>query len=196
MTDSENKKESFVNKLLLAVVVPVAIALLAGGTSPWWWSEIFDRASSTPTSTADEGNKGEEEDIGEAIDEEEARIADEAKQRLEDRAAYREVEVRRLIRRGIAIQGTDPREITFNILGRASLEEGEQPSVLEPQSFTEYSVVTITNDGSGDDSVRGTRHRLEFEKIDNQRWQIAWAGMQQRCSRGQNPGEWTTELCP
>jgi hypothetical protein len=37
-------KESLLHKLL----VPVVIALLAGGTSPWWWNELFGRDPTPP----------------------------------------------------------------------------------------------------------------------------------------------------
>lgn len=204
MADSENKKESFASKLLLAVIVPVAIALLAGGTSPWWWSEIFDKEPDTSEISGEVDTKEEEKPeepeepvaTEEPVVTEEEKIAAEEQQRLEDRAAYREVPVRTLAGRGFAIQGADPREIAFNILGRISLEEGEEPSDVTRQAFTQYSVVTVTNDGRADDSVGGARHRLEFEKIDDQRWQITWAGMQLKCRRGNNAGKWTTQLCP
>ncbi|MBE9061169.1 hypothetical protein [cf. Phormidesmis sp. LEGE 11477] len=81
-------------------------------------------------------------------------------------------------------------------MGRSSLEEGEQPPILELQVFTDYSVVTVTNEGFVDDAIAAKRDRLEFEKVDEQRWQIVWAGDQQRCRRGRDLEEWTTQLCP
>lgn len=190
-----DKEESFVSKLTMAILVPVAIALIAGGTSPWWWSEIFGSEQSVAEETQ-EKEPEEEREEPEAEPKIEVNEELEAEQRLAERLAYREVPLRNLIRRGFSLQGTDPRNIAFNILGRASLEEGEQPSAVEIQPFAAYSVVTITNNGMADDSVSAQRYRLEFEKIDNQRWQIVWAGSQQRCWRAEDPKEWTSQLCP
>jgi hypothetical protein len=201
MAESDKEKESLTSKLLLAILVPVAIALIVGGTSPWWWSEIFaserpaPQPAPQPASLPSPQPTSEPNPGAEAVDRE-AKQQAEAEQRLEERLNYREVELRQLARRGFPLQGTDPREITFNMLGRATLGEGERPSVLERQSFTEYSIVTITNEGMADDSVSAQRYRLEFEPIDDQRWQIVWAGTQQRCWRGDNPEEWVTQLCP
>jgi len=193
MAESDKEKESLTSKLLLAILVPVAIALIAGGTSPWWWSEIFateqpaPQLAPPPTSEPGSGLETGDQEAAQRV---------EAEQRREERVNYREVELRQLAQRGSPLQGTDPGEMTFNMLGRATLGEGEQPSVLERQSFTKYSVVTITNEGMADDSVSAQRYRIEFEPIDNQRWQIVWAGAQQRCWRGDNPREWVTQLCP
>jgi len=42
--------------MLQKIIVPVVIALLVGGTSPWWWNQIIHRepssVSTTPTSAA------------------------------------------------------------------------------------------------------------------------------------------------
>ena len=192
MAESDKEKESLTSKLLLAILVPVAIALIAGGTSPWWWSEIFATEQPAPQPAPQPTSEHSPDPAADL----EAKQQAEAEQRLEERTNYREVELRELARRGFPLQGADPREITFNMLGRATLEEGEQPSVLERQSFTEYSVVIITNEGMADDSVGAQRYRLEFEPIDDQRWQIVWAGTQQRCRRGDNSEEWVTQLCP
>ncbi|MEM8505757.1 MAG: hypothetical protein AAF716_21720 [Cyanobacteria bacterium P01_D01_bin.1] len=185
-----DKEESFASKLTMAILVPVAIALIAGGTSPWWWSEIF--AVEQPVPEQDQETQAEPEEISREADQ----AFLEAEQRGQERTDYREVDLRKFTRRGFPLQGTDPREMTFNILGRASLEEGEQPSVVERQSFIEYSVVTITNNGMADDSVGAERYRLEFEQIDDRRWQIVWAGAQQRCWRAEDPQAWTAQLCP
>lgn len=184
------KEESFVSKLALAVLVPVAIALIAGGTSPWWWSEIFATEQPAPEPTPELTPEPTPDP------EESNQRQTEAEQRRQARTDYREVDLRQFTRRGFPLQGTDPRELTFNILGRASLDEGEAPSVIERQTFTEYSVVTITNNGMADDSVSAQRYRLEFEQIDDRRWQIVWAGSQQRCWRADDPQEWTAQLCP
>lgn len=49
---SGNKKES---SIIGQIVVAVAIALLAGGTAPWWWDEFFvrNKATTFPSSKLD-----------------------------------------------------------------------------------------------------------------------------------------------
>ena len=187
------KKEGSINKLPMVVLVPVAIALVALGTSPLWSSKIAAKPPTPQTTT--EGQNTDQTRKPEV--EPDREIADSAaEQRYSERLNYRPVQVSSLLDRGFPIQGTNPEEIAFNLLGRTSLGEGEQPSVVELQPFADYSVVIVTNDGSADDSVGGNRYRLEFEKTDDQRWQLVWAGTQQRCRRSGNPEEWTTQLCP
>lgn len=48
MSDSENQDDSFLIKLIKILITPILIALIAGGTSPWWWSEIFGKDESNP----------------------------------------------------------------------------------------------------------------------------------------------------
>src|SRR5215470_12864541 len=50
MTPKKQEKIGVVRQ----IVVAVAIALLAGGTAPWWWNEIFrksTRDNTSPTTT-------------------------------------------------------------------------------------------------------------------------------------------------
>ena len=42
-------RESFLSKLGLAVIAPVLVILLAGGSSPWWLPVIFPSSSPGPT---------------------------------------------------------------------------------------------------------------------------------------------------
>ncbi|MGF1536426.1 MAG: hypothetical protein ACFB4J_08090 [Elainellaceae cyanobacterium] len=82
--------------------------------------------------------------------------------------------------------------------GRTTLEEGEQPTVISPMEYTdpEYSwlnVITVTNDGSADDSVGGVRYRFEFEPFDGDTNILVWAGAQRFCRRTQ---QWTNQTCP
>ncbi|MEO1094432.1 MAG: hypothetical protein AAFX01_05985 [Cyanobacteria bacterium J06638_28] len=83
-------------------------------------------------------------------------------------------------------------------LGRTTLEEGEQPTVIAPVEYTgpEYSflnVITVTNEGLADDSVGGFRYRFEFDGYDGNTMMLVWAGSQQFCRRTQ---EWTRQICP
>jgi hypothetical protein len=47
--DVTGPRESFLSKLGLAVIAPVLVILLAGGSSPWWLPVIFPSSSPRPT---------------------------------------------------------------------------------------------------------------------------------------------------
>jgi len=82
--------------------------------------------------------------------------------------------------------------------GRATLEEGEQPTIISQPEYTrdEYDfliIVTVTNRGAADDSIGGFRYRFEFDPFDGDTMILAWAGSQQFCQRTQ---VWTRQACP
>lgn len=45
----EHRSESIFSKIAIPVLVAVLIALIAGGTAPWWWEKVFPAESATPT---------------------------------------------------------------------------------------------------------------------------------------------------
>lgn len=47
-TNSEKPKNSFFNSCFKLLIVPIMIALVVGGTSPWWWDEIFGTPTPSP----------------------------------------------------------------------------------------------------------------------------------------------------
>ncbi len=64
-----------------------------------------------------------------------------------------------------------------------------------PELGTEASV-TITEEGLLDDAIAAVRFRLEFERNDNGPWRLVSAFKDQRCARGPDTAEFTTEPCP
>lgn len=87
-----------------------------------------------------------------------------------------------------------PEAIALQLFGRTALEEGQQPTVVA-SADTQSPVVTVTNFGELDDSVGGSRYRLEFETLDGNQYKLVWAGAQRYCRRTAPP-QWTMELCP
>ena len=118
--------------------------------------------------------------------------------RFTERKLYKLIPVRNLNMRGHTIIGSDAKAVAFNIYGRTQyIEEGGSPvTVTETLGNKNLKVIIVTDNHGGDDSVAGTRYRLEFESVDDTRWQIVWLGKQWKCFRGNNIGVWTTELCP
>lgn len=120
-------------------------------------------------------------------------IKSESGQRASDRREYEQISVREISERTSTV-GSDRRSIAFDAFGLTEFEEGALPSDLVLDEYTKYSVVTIVSLQGGDDSVDGARYRIEFEEVDNTRWQVVWAGRQWKCARGSK--QWTTGLCP
>ncbi len=187
MSDSEKQGDNFLSK----IIAPIIIALLVGGTSPWWWSEfIADKPGDSSTSPNGVNSPNTQDLEQEIID----RINRESRQRNDERDKYKLVSVREISSRTSTV-GTDRKAIAFNAFGITYFEEGSSTSDVFLDEYTEYSAVTVISFHGGDDSVAGGRYRIEFEKIDEERWQVVWAGRQWKCLRS-NSDEWTTQLCP
>ncbi len=209
MSDSEKQSDSFLSK----IIAPILIALFVGGTAPWWWSEFIAEksgngstfpsgvnSSNTQDSEQDgtnrmnwessQRNNGQQDSEQEIID----RINRESRQRNDERDKYKPISMQEIASRTFTV-GTDRRAIAFDAFGLTSFEEGSSPSDLFIDEYTEYSAITVTSFHGGDDSVAGGRYRIEFEKIDQERWQVVWAGKQWKCVRSDSK-EWTVQLCP
>lgn len=120
----------------------------------------------------------------------------ESNQRANERESFKSMSMSEVAQSASTI-GNDRRRIAFDAFGLSGsdfLEEGSSPSWQTLEEFTEYSVVTIASLSGGDDSVAGTLYRIEFEKIDNTRWQIVWVGQQWKCYRGGT--DWGKTWCP
>lgn len=91
--------------------------------------------------------------------------------------------------------GTDAKEIALNIFGIAEPVEGnfQEEVLLEAQSDNRM-IVNLTQTGLPDDSVEGTRYRLEFIR-DNAQWRLDWVGRQVRCYPERGSQIWSTEKC-
>jgi hypothetical protein len=49
--DHDHRSESIFSKIAIPVLVAILIALIAGGTAPWWVDKVFPPASASPTSS-------------------------------------------------------------------------------------------------------------------------------------------------
>ncbi|HET7082734.1 MAG TPA: hypothetical protein VFJ00_03375 [Candidatus Limnocylindria bacterium] len=47
--DHEHRSESIFSKIAIPVLIAVLIALIAGGTAPWWWDRVFPPESASPS---------------------------------------------------------------------------------------------------------------------------------------------------
>ncbi|MBD2114298.1 MULTISPECIES: hypothetical protein [Cyanophyceae] len=106
-----------------------------------------------------------------------------------DRADYIEVPLP-----GGAV-GEDPTEIALAAFGSTEPGEGNFEEEVELVDQTDdQSLVILTQTGLADDSVNGTRYRLEFVPEGDQ-WRLDWAGSQVRCQLDRGSQEWSTDLC-
>lgn len=93
------------------------------------------------------------------------------------------------------VLGDDPVQIALAIFGvkEKPLEGNFSEAVELTEETPERIVVTLTQMGFLDDSVKGYRYRLEF-LAEGDRWKLKWAGRQNQCYRNAT-GDWTTEPC-
>lgn len=106
-----------------------------------------------------------------------------------DRTDYTEVPVP-----GGAV-GEDPTEIALAAFGSTEPGEGNFEEEVELVEQTDdQALVVLTQTGLADDSVNGTRYRLEFVPEGDQ-WRLDWAGSQVRCQPDRGSQEWSTDLC-
>ncbi|PSN12885.1 hypothetical protein C7293_18330 [filamentous cyanobacterium CCT1] len=106
-----------------------------------------------------------------------------------DRAAYSEIPVPE------GAVGAEPTEVALATFGSTEPGEGnfeEEAELIEQTD--DQALVVLTQTGLADDSVNGTRYRLEFVPEGDQ-WRLDWAGQQVRCQQGRGSQEWGTELC-
>jgi uncharacterized protein YbjT (DUF2867 family) len=91
--------------------------------------------------------------------------------------------------------GPDPMNLAARLYGLTEPAEGNYTEAVELLSkTTDQQVVLFTQMGLPDDSVRGLRHRLEFEPAGTD-WQLTWAGRQIQCWPGRGHEEWATAPC-
>lgn len=106
-----------------------------------------------------------------------------------DRTDYTEVPVP-----GGAV-GEEPTEIALAAFGSTEPGEGNFEEEVELVDQTDdQALVVLTQTGLADDSVNGTRYRLEFVPEGDQ-WRLDWAGQQVRCQLDRGSQEWSTDRC-
>ncbi|AFZ35683.1 hypothetical protein Sta7437_2133 [Stanieria cyanosphaera PCC 7437] len=92
--------------------------------------------------------------------------------------------------------GEDPLQIAKNLYGAKEIpSEGNfQEELTLIERVFNQPVVLLTQTGLLDDSVEGTRYRLEF-KPQGKQWQLIWVGQQNRCYPDRGSQEWNLEPC-
>jgi hypothetical protein len=96
---------------------------------------------------------------------------------------------------GGSIVGPDPMILAQTLYGSGEPVEGNYSEAPELLSETAaMQVVLFTQVGLPDDSVRGQRHRLEFEPRGAD-WILTWVGRQVQCWPGRGHEHWSTEPC-
>ena len=108
-----------------------------------------------------------------------------------NRAAYQELP----LPSDANLVGTDAKQIALNIFGITEPVEGnfQEEVSLEKQSDNRV-IVNLTQTGLPDNSVEGTRYRLEFIR-DNVQWRLDWVGRQVRCYPERGSQLWSKERC-
>ncbi len=93
------------------------------------------------------------------------------------------------------LSGPDPLALAQALYGASEPVEGDYSEEAQTLSSSDQQqVVLFTRIGLMDDSVRGMRHRLEFEPQGGQ-WQLTWAGRQVSCWPGRGHQDWSAQRC-
>lgn len=89
----------------------------------------------------------------------------------------------------------EPTEVALAAFGSTEPGEGNFEEEVELVDQTDdQALVVLTQTGLADDSVNGTRYRLEFVPEGDQ-WRLDWAGQQVRCQLDRGSQEWSTDRC-
>lgn len=93
----------------------------------------------------------------------------------------------------------DPQALAVGLYGASPEEPEEEGEAYReestiPSESAEEKVLLFTTTGLADDSVRGIRYRLEFERADGQ-WRLRWVGQQVTCWPERGHEDWSTAPC-
>jgi hypothetical protein len=113
-----------------------------------------------------------------------------------ERANYQAVPLDR-ITKSQALKGSEPKAMALLAFGDI---ESRSRDVQVEQPQPNQAIVTITQTGVADDSVRGIKYRAEFTPTDesaptSKQWKMVWAGSQYQCQVGRGHQDWSTEKC-
>lgn len=120
---------------------------------------------------------------------------------VEERNNYNPINVNQLDP-SVSLTGRDPQALALAAFGLNNI--GEQEGVPAQETVTvntdnpNQAIVTITQTGLADDSVRNRRYLVELQPVQvsgQSQWQIIWAGQQYICRSGRGPQTWTPQLC-
>lgn len=95
--------------------------------------------------------------------------------------------------------GNDPKLIALAAFGMKEKPEGNFQQSVRVHENLNSAIVTITQIGLADDSIRSRHYRVEFQRqktnSNQPQWRLTWAGMQQICQPGRGAQTWTTKRC-
>ncbi|EDX73852.1 hypothetical protein MC7420_5732 [Coleofasciculus chthonoplastes PCC 7420] len=114
-----------------------------------------------------------------------------------NREDYRSIDLSQQTDR-TSLTGSDPKAIALSAFGnRDSNTDSASVDVSYPKP--DQAIVILTQTRLKDDSVRGIRYRVEFQKNPsaqaNEQWQMIWAGSQFKCYPERGHQDWSPELC-
>lgn len=115
-----------------------------------------------------------------------------------DRDGYTAIDLEQLPA-SVSLTGDDPKAIALAAFGTKEPIEGQfEQEVLVTTETAQQVIVTITQLGLPDDSIKGLRYRVEFQPetaSGGSQWQMIWAGRQQTCQPGRGSPDWTKDPC-
>ena len=92
--------------------------------------------------------------------------------------------------------GSNPQAIAIAVFGIKEPIEGKFRQTVElTPAGDRRAIIILTQLGLPDDSVRGLRYRLEFQREGTSLWRMIWAGRQQTCWPGRGHQDWRTDSC-
>ncbi|MGK7928301.1 MAG: hypothetical protein AB4290_24170 [Spirulina sp.] len=113
-----------------------------------------------------------------------------------DRVQYNSLDPQQFLSSHDLADDPHPRDVAIGLFKEYTREsEGRQSETISIEYPTgTMAVVTVTIVGLADDSVRGSRYRLEFE-WNRDRWQLNWVGSQVQCHSGRGHQNWGRDRC-
>lgn len=95
-----------------------------------------------------------------------------------------------------SLTGSEPQAIALAVFGvKEPIEGNFQEKVIVNNLSRHRAVAILVQIGLPDDSVRGFRYRLEFQRQATGQWQLVWAGRQQACWPGRGHEEFGQAAC-
>lgn len=120
---------------------------------------------------------------------------------IQSRDKYRAINLKQLSSNAPLV-GMNPQEIALQTFGAA---ENNQPEKLFQEIVgiegdnPSNIIVSITQIGLADDSIKGIRYRIDFQPYNKSssesQWQMTWAGQQFICQPGRGNQNWTADFC-
>ncbi|MEM9538534.1 MAG: hypothetical protein AAGA60_03370 [Cyanobacteria bacterium P01_E01_bin.42] len=113
-----------------------------------------------------------------------------------DRTQYNTLDPQQFLASHSLTNNPRPREVALELFARYTREsEGRKSETMAIAYPTrDIAIVTVEIVGLADDSMRGSRYRLEFQWTDDN-WQLDWVGSQVQCWQGRGSQNWGRDRC-